>query len=294
LPRKTRRSRRKICNSLHDKPRRVCIAYINQTKGTRCVPYTVGSMDILSIIGILVSISALLLGNLLEGGEIGSLVNGPALIIVFGGTLGATLLQFPPLIFIRSMEMFLWIFRPREMNLEAQISQIVSWSLQVRRKGLLGLESLIDREKDPFVQKGLQLLVDGNEPDTISDILELDMTAKENRDYQAARLYEAMGGYAPTIGILGAVMGLIHVMENLADPALLGKGIATAFVATIYGVASANLIFLPIANKLKAHIFADNQAREMIATGIAAIARNENPKNIELKLDGYLPINNKK
>jgi chemotaxis protein MotA len=251
-------------------------------------------MDVLSITGVLVSISALLLGNLLEGGAIGSLVNGPALIIVFGGTLGATLLQFPPVIFVRSLEMVLWIFRPREMNLEAQLAQIVSWSLQARKKGLLGLESSIAREKDPFVQKGLQLLVDGNEPDTISDILELDMAAKENRDYQAARLYEAMGGYAPTIGILGAVMGLIHVMENLADPALLGKGIATAFVATIYGVASANLIFLPIANKLKAHIFADNQAREMIATGIAAIARNENPRNIELKLDGYLQINHKK
>jgi chemotaxis protein MotA len=251
-------------------------------------------MDVLSITGVLVSISALLLGNLLEGGAIGSLVNGPALIIVFGGTLGATLLQFPPVIFVRSLEMVLWIFRPREMNLEAQLAQIVSWSLQARKKGLLGLESSIAREKDPFVQKGLQLLVDGNEPDTISDILELDMAAKENRDYQAARLYEAMGGYAPTIGILGAVMGLIHVMENLADPALLGKGIATAFVATIYGVASANLVFLPIANKLKAHIFADNQAREMIATGIAAIARNENPRNIELKLDGYLQINHKK
>jgi chemotaxis protein MotA len=251
-------------------------------------------MDILSIIGVLVSICALLLGNLLEGGAIGSLVNGPALIIVFGGTLGATLLQFPPVIFIRSMEMFLWIFMPRKLDLEAQISQIVNWSLQARRKGLLGLEHLIEREKDPFVQKGLQLLVDGNEPDTISDILELEMAAKENRDYQAARLYEAMGGYAPTIGILGAVMGLIHVMENLADPTLLGKGIATAFVATIYGVGSANLIFLPIANKLKAHIFADNQAREMIAVGIASIARNENPRNIELKLDGYLHITNKK
>lgn len=251
-------------------------------------------MDILSIIGILVSIIALLLGNLLEGGAIGSLVNGPALIIVFGGTIGATLLQFPPVIFIRSMEMFLWIFRPREMNLEEQISQVVGWSFLVRRKGLLGLENLIDREKDPYLQKGLQLLVDGNQPDIISDILELEMTAKENRDYQAARLYEAMGGYAPTIGILGAVMGLIHVMENLADPTLLGKGIATAFVATIYGVGSANLIFLPVANKLKAHIFADNQAREMMAAGIAAIARNENPRNIELKLNGYLHINEKK
>lgn len=250
-------------------------------------------MDILSIIGILVSVSAILLGNMLEGGEIGSLVNGPALIIVFGGTLGATLLQFPPATFIRSLEMFLWIFRPKKIDFKTQISQIVSWSLLVRKKGLLGLEYMIDKERDPFIRKGLQLLVDGNEPDVISDILELDMSAKENRDYQAARLYEAMGGYAPTIGILGAVMGLIHVMENLADPTLLGKGIATAFVATIYGVASANLIFLPIANKLKAHIFSNNQALEIIAVGIASIARNENSRNIELKLDGYLQKNKK-
>lgn len=251
-------------------------------------------MDNLSITGILVSIVALLLGNQLEGGDLSSLVNGSALIIVFGGTIGATLLQFPPAIFIRSMEMSVWVFKPEKISLETRISQIVSWSIHVRKKGLLGLENMMDREEDPFVKKALQLLVDGNEPDIISDILELDMTAKENRDYQAARLYEAMGGYAPTIGILGAVIGLIHVMENLADPALLGKGIATAFVATIYGVASANLIFLPIAHKLKAHIFSDSQAREMIAVGIVAIARNENPRNIELKLGGYLPIKNKK
>lgn len=250
-------------------------------------------MDILSIIGILVSVGAILLGNLLDGGEIGSLMNGSALIIVFGGTLGATLLQFPLAVFTRSMEMSLWVFNPKKLGLEAQVSQIVNWSLQVRKKGLLGLESLVGREEDPFVKKGLQLLVDGTEPDMISEILELEINVRENRDYQAARLYEAMGGYAPTVGILGAVMGLIHVMENLADPELLGKGIATAFVATIYGVASANLIFLPIANKLKAHIFADNQAREMVALGIAAIARNENPRNIELKLDSYLQANNK-
>lgn len=231
-------------------------------------------MDILSISGVLVSFGAILLGNLLEGGDISSLLNGPALIIVFGGTLGATLLQFPPAIFMRSLEMLVWIFKPKNVNFETQISRIVSWSLLVRRKGLLSLDALIESEKDPFVQKSLQLLVDGNEADIIIDILELEMMAKENRDYQAARLYEAMGGYAPTVGILGAVMGLIHVMQNLADPSLLGKGIATAFVATIYGVASANLFFLPIANKLKAHIFADNQAREMILMGVAGIARN--------------------
>ncbi len=125
-------------------------------------------------------------------------------------------------------------------------------------------------------------------PKSSAIYLDVELTTKENLDYQAARLYEAMGGYAPTIGILGAVMGLIHVMQNLADPAKLGEGIATAFVATIYGVASANLLFLPIANKLKAHIFASTQAREMIAVGIICIAEGENPRNIEMKLDGYL------
>ncbi|MDO9104293.1 MAG: flagellar motor protein [Methylovulum sp.] len=251
-------------------------------------------MDILSILGILMGVGAVLLGNLLEGGELSSLLNGPALIIVFGGTCGATLLQFPPAIFFRSMKMLRWIFRPNALDAEAQIAQIVNWSYQVRKDGLLRLEDEIELVDDPFIQKGLQLLVDGNDPDTIHEILELDMHVKESRDYQAARLFEAMGGYAPTIGILGAVMGLIHVMQNLANPELLGAGIATAFVATIYGVASANLIFLPIANKLKAHVFVAAQLREMVAVGIAAIAKGENPKNIELKLSGYLQPDIKK
>lgn len=248
-------------------------------------------MDFLSITGILVSLGALLLGNLLDGGAVSSLLNGPALIIVFGGTIGATLLQYPPKIFLRSLSMSLWVFKPKKIELEAQISQIVGWSQLARRKGLLGIEEIVDDIDDPFVQNGLQLLADGKEADEIYEAMELDINIAENRDYQAARLFEAMGGYAPTIGILGAVMGLIHVMENLSDPGLLGKGIATAFVATIYGVASANLLFLPIANKLKAHVFAENQCKEMIALGIAAIAKNENPKNIELKLTSYLQSN---
>jgi chemotaxis protein MotA len=248
-------------------------------------------MDILSIVGILISLGSLLLGNQLDGGDISSLLNGPALIIVLGGTFGATLLQFPPRIFFRSLQMAIWIVKPKKLNLEAQIIQIISWSNLARKKGLLGLEEVIDEIDDPFAQIGLQLLVDGKEPEAIAEALELEINIRENRDYQAARLLEAMGGYAPTIGILGAVMGLIHVMENLSDPGLLGKGIATAFVATIYGVASANLIFLPIANKLKAHIFAENQAKEMLAAGIAALAKNENPKNIELQLNSYLHRN---
>lgn len=251
-------------------------------------------MDILSIIGILIGTCALLFGNFLEGLQLSSLVNGPAFIIVFGGTIGATLLQFPPLIFIRSLEMFLWVFIPKQMHCIEQIDKIVRWSHLARKEGLLGLEDEIDREKDPFIQKGLQLLVDGNEPEEIRDILELEMNIKEDMDLQAAKMYDAMGGYAPTIGMLAAVMGLIHVMENLSEPKLLGAGIATAFVATVYGVGSANLIFLPVASKLKTYVYANTQAREMIAEGLTAIAEGENPRNIKLKLDGYLQVDDKK
>jgi len=245
-------------------------------------------MDILSIAGVFVGVGAVLLGIILDGGDINSLVNVPALIIVFGGTFGATLLQFPPAVFVRSMKMLSWVLIAKEMNLSEQIDKVIYWSLLARKEGLLGLEDALPNEEDPFIKKGLQLLVDGNDPDAIRDILEMDMDAKESMGLQAAGLYEAMGGYAPTIGILGAVMGLIHVMQNLTNPELLGQGIATAFVATIYGVGSANLVFLPVANKLKARVLALTQAREMLVEGIISIAEGENPRNIKLKLGGYL------
>lgn len=249
------------------------------------------NIDFLSIIGVVVSISAILIGVVLDGGHIGSLVNVPALIIVLGGTLGATLLQFPPDVFLTSMRMLPWVVRPEKVDLVGQVEKVVYWSQLARKEGLLGLENTIPNEKDPFIRKGLQLLVDGSAPDSIREILTLDIYAKESLSLQAVGLYEAMGGYAPTIGILGAVMGLIHVMQNLTNPALLGQGIATAFVATIYGVGSANLIFLPVANKLKNYIQEQTQSREMLAEGVIAIADGENPRNIKLKLTGYL-LNN--
>jgi chemotaxis protein MotA len=216
------------------------------------------------------------------------LVNIPALVIVMGGTVGATLLQVPFSIFMRSIKMSSWVIKPLKIDLSSQIDRIIYWSLRARKEGLLGLENDLPKENDPFIKKGLQLLVDGNDPDTMRDILELDMYSKESIGLQAAGLYEAMGGYAPTIGILGAVMGLINVMQNLTNPELLGHGIATAFVATIYGVGSANLIFLPIANKLKYQVLALTQSREMLVEGIISIAEGENPRNIKLRLNGYL------
>ncbi|MDP3876735.1 MAG: flagellar motor protein [Methylobacter sp.] len=245
-------------------------------------------MDFLSVTGILLGVGAVLLGVVLDGGDISSLLNVPALVVVFGGTLGATLLQYPPVIVGRSIKMLAWVLVPKKTNLIALIDKVDYWSHLARKDGLLGFENQLLEEDDGFVKKGLQLLADGNNANVIREILELDMYAKENMDLQAAGLYEAMGGYAPTIGILGAVMGLIHVMQNLTNPELLGQGIATAFVATIYGVGAANLIFLPIANKLKAYAQELSQVREILAEGFIAIAGGENPRNIKLKLSGYL------
>ncbi len=227
-------------------------------------------MDILSILGVLIGFSAILGGNFLEGGHLESLVNLPAFLIVLGGTLGATFLHFPPKIIFHSIKITWLIFSPRKLLLQSQINKIVQWSLLARKEGLLGLEVLVDRESDPFARKGLQLLVDGNEPDVIRDCMEVELNLIEHN------------------GIIGAIVGLIHVMQNLTDPELLGPGIATAFVATIYGVGFANLLFLPVSNKLKAEAFALMQSKEMLLEGITSIAEGENPRNIELKLSGFL------
>jgi len=245
-------------------------------------------MDILSIIGVIFGFLAIVGGNFLEGGDTAALINLPALIIVFGGTLGATFLHFPPKIFFHSLKVLLLIVRPRKHLLNEQIEKVGVWSALARKEGLLGLEVVVDKEQDQFAKKGLQLLVDGNEPEVIRDCLEVELNTIEHNEMQAAKVYEAMGGYSPTIGIIGAVVGLIQVMQNLADPELLGAGIATAFVATIYGVGFANLLFLPISNKLKLEAYALVQAKEMMLEGITAIAEGENPRNIELKLSGYI------
>lgn len=244
-------------------------------------------MDILSMVGILMAMVAILGGNVLEGGHTSSLVQLTAFVIVGGGTLGAVMVQTPIRTFVRSMKIASWVFVPVKLQPEEAAEKIVNWSNIARREGLLGLEAIAEEEPDPFAQKGLQLLVDGSEPEIIRSILEVEIDSKEHQDIQAAKVFDGMGGYSPTIGIIGAVMGLIHVMNNLADPSKLGGGIATAFVATIYGVGFANLLFLPMANKLKSQIHNQTQFREMIVEGVISIAEGENPRNIETKLQGY-------
>lgn len=245
-------------------------------------------MDILSVLGVIIGFAALLGGNFMEGGSIYSLANGPAALIVVGGTLGAAMLQTPKQSLRRALKVFPWVFRPPHNPFDVGVAQIVSWALAARKEGLLGLEHLAESEEDRFSRKGLQLLVDGNEPEVIRRVMETELLIDEQRDQDAIKFYESMGGYAPTIGIIGAVMGLIHVMRNLADPEQLGPGIAIAFVATIYGVALANLLFIPIANKLRMCINERSQYRELMIEGIVAIADGENPRAIEMKLNGYL------
>ena len=245
-------------------------------------------MDPLSLIGVILAFAAILGGNALEGGHLDSLVNGPAMLIVLGGTAGAVLIQTPVSVFLHAIKILGRVFITPKYDFIPTIEKIINWSHIARKEGLLGLETVSEAEKDLFVRRGVQLLVDGSEPDMIRSILEVEVDNNEHFDVQAAKVYEAMGGYSPTIGIIGAVMGLIHVMQNLADPGKLGAGIATAFVATIYGVGLANLFLLPMASKLKAQALGRSQFREMVIEGIVSIAEGENPRYIETKLRGYV------
>lgn len=245
--------------------------------------------DTLTIAGLLLAFVAILGGNLLEGGHATSLVQLTALVIVFGGTLAAVLVQTPLPVFLRAMKMVPGAFwQPVSGSGEHSIKRISEWCRIVRRDGLLGLEGIAAREDNPFIRGGLQLVVDGTEPEVVRRTLELEVQVREDHDMEAVRVFEAAGGYSPTIGILGAVLGLIHVLENLADPSTLGPGIAVAFVATVYGVALANLFLLPIAGKLRALLRRKVRYEEMIVDGMVAIAQNENPRTIANRLRGYL------
>lgn len=245
-------------------------------------------MDILSLIGLVLAACAILIGAVLKGAGIQSLLSSAAFMIVVVGTIGAICIQTPLHVMKRALSILPWVFRPPTTDRDTMIKKMVEWSNTARKQGLLGLESLIERERDEFVRKGLQLVVDGSEPEIIRSVMEVDLHTREQADTRAAKVFEGMGVYAPTLGIIGAVLGLMAVMQNLADPAKLGHGIAAAFVATIYGIGFANLFFLPVASKLKVSIQGLSQTREMVIEGMISIAQGENPRSIEAKLQGYL------
>jgi chemotaxis protein MotA len=245
-------------------------------------------VDALSFIGVFLGLTAIVLGSALKGSGVAALWNTAAFVIVIVGTVAAVLVQVRLQVFLHGLRIVRWSCMPPASDGEAALSRVLEWSRIARRDGLLGLEQIAEQEPDEFVRKGVQLLVDGAEPETIRHVMDVELSSREDFDREGAKVYESLGVYAPTLGIIGAVMGLIAVMHNLAEPSKLGSGIATAFIATIYGIASANLLFLPIGNKLKDVIRQSTVQRELIVDGLVSIARGDNPRSIEVRLRGYL------
>ncbi len=245
-------------------------------------------MDRLSVIGAVVAVGAVLLGNLMDGGEMAALVNLPAAIIVLGGSVGATLLQTPPRLLPLSLKMLKFLLFPPQYSLEELLKKILKWGDAARKQGVLGLENFTGSESDPFIQRGLTLIADGHKPNQVRNALELEIAVNEQKGLQAAQFLEHVAGYAPTMGIVGAVLGLIHVMSRLEDPSALGPGIATAFVATVYGVGFANLLAMPMSQKLKHLVLEEARYREMVVEGLAAVAHGEHPNTIRFRMQAIM------
>ena len=246
-------------------------------------------VDYSTLAGLAIAITGIFGAQLLDGGRLGALLQGTAFLIVVAGTLGAVLVQTPPNVFARALRMARWALLPPLREPERLITRIVDWAGIVRKDGVLALEARVRQVDDPFAKSGLQMLVDGFAPDHLRDALDVELAARAEHQRAAVRVWEAAGGYAPTIGIIGAVLGLIHVMENLADPARLGAGIAVAFVATIYGLVLANLVFLPLAGKLRNVVAEENLLHELTQEGLVGIAAGDHPRMIAARLKGFLP-----
>ena len=245
-------------------------------------------MDALSIIGLLIACVAVVGGVLLGGGALEMLLNGPALLIVLGGTFGAAMIQSHVSIFSQALKMMFWVFFPPKTGAQQIIKKIVEWSNIARKEGLLGLETIAETEQDVFARKGLQLLVDGNEPEVIKHVLQVEIKSKKQYNYQAACLVESMGRYSFVVGIVAAVIGLMQIGSDIVNTELLGDGIETALAALVYGFCFALFIFIPFANKLKFVVTNQAQIQDMLLEGVLSIADGENPRNIETKLQGFV------
>ncbi|WP_416175747.1 flagellar motor protein [Clostridium sp.] len=247
-------------------------------------------MDISVIIFMIFGVMSIFVGYMIEGGSAGALFGLTAAIIVFGGTIGAVGLSFPMDILKRIPKIFKVLFNPRKVDLPALISYFKDVSYKTRKNGLLSLEGEIsnDPNLDPFIKKGLQLVVDGVDPQAVRSILELELESTSERHAEGSDIFESAGGYAPTMGIVGTVMGLVHVLGNLEDTSTLGPKIATAFLATLYGIASANLLWLPIGSRLKEADEKELKEKTLIIEAILYIQEGINPNTIAEKLKSFL------
>lgn len=241
-------------------------------------------MDKLAICGLLLAFGSIFFGQWLGGGSIALLLNGHAFIIVLGGTVGAVMLQFPWVVFKGAFKHLSWVLFPPDFDLRQLARKLHHWSNLVRKEGFLSLEIELEQSNDELCSQGLTLLIDGIEVNVLQDVLEQQMDMEQEKLERYARIYESMGGYSPTMGILGAVLGLIQAMSFLASPEQLGNGIAVAFVATIYGVGFANLVFLPVANRLRQMFYRYSIYQEMLIVGLTSIAVGETSLALERRL----------
>ena len=246
------------------------------------------SLNTATLIGLAVAAIGILGGQILEGGHIESLIQPTAAMIVLGGTFGSCFIQFPLTVALASFKAILGAFKEPQANNQNVIREIIRIAYKARKEGVISLEADAQKMSDPFMKKALMMAMDGVDPKVLRDTMDLEISNIEEDFEQPIKFWQAAGGYAPTIGIIGAVLGLIHVMDNLSDPSKLGAGIAVAFVATIYGLVTANIICLPMAGKLKMQTKGLMVAKEIMLEGVISILEGENPRLIEDKLKSYL------
>ncbi len=241
-------------------------------------------MDLATIIGLVLAAIGIVGGLILEGGSIGQIMQPTAALIVLGGTFGAVLVSFPLDVFMKAMKGFIKIIKPETMNPEAIIEEIIKLATKARKDGVVSLEADAKNIQDPFFKKAIMMAVDGADPKELQKLLEMQLSYMEDDEAKIPKVWEAAGGYSPTIGIIGAVMGLIQVMGHLDNIEEVGHGIAVAFVATIYGVAFSNIVFLPAAGKLALQNKKSMVVKEMILEGVMLIIEGVNPRVIQDKL----------
>jgi len=252
------------------------------------------TVDKSTVSGILVALSGIGLGLVLDGGKLAQVLQPTAALIVFGGTLGAVMVQFPLRILLQSVKQLKDVFWDKEPEPDALVENLLRYAFKARREGLLSLDSELTKIQDPFLKESLMLAIDGVSAADLRKMMELQIDYRGEKDERIPKVFESAAGYSPTIGIIGAVLGLIQVMQHLQDIDAVGRGIAVAFVATIYGVAAANLMFLPCAGKLKIRIRERQVIQEMTLEAVLAILEGVNPRALELQLVSYLPARPKK